>query len=63
MIPNIHIHEQLMFERVQERLREREQQCLLTRLRKPRYGSIRHIVGSLNLFFVALGTSMKQLGV
>jgi len=35
MVPNIHIHEQLMFEQVRERQRRSDQQRLLAHLHKP----------------------------
>ncbi len=61
MIPNIHMHEQLLFERAQERQREIEQRHLLAGLRKPRRSVLRHTIGNLGTFFVALGTRMKQV--
>jgi hypothetical protein len=61
MIPNIHMHEQLLFERAQERQREIEQRHLLAGLRKPRRNVLRHVIGNLGTFFVALGTRMKQV--
>lgn len=61
MIPNIHMHEQFLFERAQERQRELERRHLLAGLRKPRRNLLRHIIGNLGTFFVALGTRMKQV--
>jgi hypothetical protein len=61
MIPNIHIHEKLMFERAQEWRSEIEQQHLLASLRKPRPSRVQHMPGSLGTFFVALSTRMKLL--
>lgn len=59
-MPNIHMHEQLLFERAQERQRELERRHLLAGLRKPRRSVMRHCIGNLGTFFVALGTRMKQ---
>jgi hypothetical protein len=61
MVPNIHIHEQLMVERTQQWQREIERQQLLAPLRKPHASYTRHLIGSLGTLFVALGTRMKQL--
>jgi hypothetical protein len=61
MMPNIHMHEQLLFERAQERQRELEQRHLLAGLRKPRRNVLRRCIGNLGTFFVALGTRMKQV--
>lgn len=61
MIPNIHIHEQLMAERVQQRQREIEQRHLLASLRTARHSVTRHIIGNLGTYFVALGTRMKHI--
>lgn len=61
MIPNLHIHEQLMFEHRQELLRERYQQRLVASLRQQRFSHVRHIAGRLGTLLIALGTSLKRL--
>lgn len=53
MIPLKYILEQLVLERVRERL--------LAGLRKSRHGIVRHLIGCLSIFLVALGTRMQQL--
>jgi hypothetical protein len=61
MIPNIHIHERLMFERGPQLQRERAQQRLASGLRQergrqsPRFGA--NIAG----FLLKLGSGLKQL--
>ncbi len=60
MIPNIHIHEKLMFERARERQREIEHQHLLSSLRKPHTNVMQRVIATLNAFLVALGMRMKQ---
>lgn len=61
MIPNIHIHEKLMFERIRERQSEIEQQHLLSSLPKPHTNIMRRVMATLNIFLAALGMRMKQL--
>jgi len=61
MIPNIHIHERLMFERCQERQREMAGLRLATRLRRNRSGLLRHLVATIGGFLIKLGSSLKQL--
>jgi len=61
MIPNIHIHEQLMFERAHEWQCEIEQRHLLAGLRKPRRNVVRQIIGKLGTFLVVLGARLKQV--
>jgi len=61
MIPNLHIHEQLMFEHRQDLLRERQQQRLVAGLRQQRLSHVRHIAGGLGELFIRLGTSLKRL--
>jgi hypothetical protein len=58
MHPNIYMQEQLMRERQKPRPREEEQARMLAGL--PRHGSLRHLVGRLGTFFVALRTRMHQ---
>ncbi len=61
MIPNLHIHEQLMAEHRQDLLRERQQQRLVVRLRQQRVSHVRRFAGRLGALLIALGTSLKQL--
>ena len=61
MVPNIHIHEQLMFEQVRERQRQSEHQRLLASLQKPHSRHIQHVMNSFRCFFVAFRTHSKQL--
>ena len=61
MIPNLHIHEQLLFEHRQDLLRERQQQRLVASLRQQRFSLVRRIAGELGAFFITMGTSLKQL--
>ena len=62
MIPNIHIHEKLMFERAREWQHEIEHQHLLSSLPKPHHNIMQRAMATLNAFLVALGIRMKQLG-
>jgi hypothetical protein len=59
MIPNIHIHEQLMLERRKSLQREAEQERWLSGL--PHHSRLRQMIGRLGTFFVAIGTGMQQL--
>src|SRR3989442_13103851 len=61
MIPNIHIHERLMFERAREREREIEHQHLLSSLPKPHHSVMQWVIATLNAFLVAPGMRMKRL--
>ena len=61
MMPNIHFHEHLMFDRAQEWQREIEKQHLLACLPESRSSHFRHLVGRLGTLFMTLGTHMKQL--
>ncbi len=61
MIPNIHIHEQLLFERQREVLREMEQRRMLKGLRRQRFNVPRRMAGTLGMLLIALGTSLKRL--
>jgi len=61
MIPNLHIHEQLMAEHRQDLLRERQQQRLVASLRQHRLSPVRRIAGGLGSLLIALGTSLKRL--
>jgi hypothetical protein len=63
MIPNIHIHEQLMFERCQERQRAADQQRLVAGLRWSRSSLTRRLAGKLGVLLVALGTSVQRLAL
>ncbi len=59
MIPNIHILEKLIAERVQERQREIEQGHLLASLRTTRHSVTRRLIGNLGTYLIALGMRMK----
>ena len=61
MIPNIHIHEELLFERHREVLREMEQRRMLKGLRQQRFNVPRHMAGRVGMLLIALGTSLKRL--
>lgn len=61
MIPNIHMHEKLMFERARERQREIERQHLLSNLPKAHKSLMQWMMTILNAFIAAFGTRMKQL--
>lgn len=61
MIPNIHIHEELLFERQREVLREMEQRRMLKGLRGQRFNVPRRMVGKLGMLLIALGTHLKRL--
>ena len=61
MIPNMYIHEKLLFERHHELQREMEQRRMLIRLRRHRFNFSRHIAGRLGLLLIKAGTSLKRL--
>ena len=61
MIPNIHIHEQLMFERHQELQHEIAQQRLIAGLHLHHFNLARRLAGRLGALLVASGTSLRQL--
>ena len=61
MIPNIHIHEQLMFERHQERQREMAQQRLVAGLLRHRGGVARRFVAGVVTLFLVLKTRLRRL--
>lgn len=61
MIPNIHIHEQLMFERHQELQREIAQQRFVAGLHRQHFNLARRLAGRLGALLVASGTSLRQL--
>ena len=61
MIPNIHIHEKLMFEHAREREREIEHQHLLSSLPKSHNSVMQWVMATLKAFIVALGMRMKRL--
>ena len=61
MIPNIHIHQELLFERHREVLREMEQRRMLKGLRRQRFNVPRRMAGKLGMLLIALGTNLKRL--
>jgi hypothetical protein len=61
MIPNLHIHEQLMFERVKALQQEFEQQRLLKGVPRSRFQIIRRGTASLGGLFGAVGASLKRV--
>lgn len=61
MIPNIHIHERLMFERHQERQREMAQQRLGAGLLRQRPGVARRLVAGVGTLFLALRRRLRRL--
>jgi len=61
MIPNLHIHEQLLAEHRQDLVRERQQQRLVAHLRQQRMSQVRRIAGRLGAFFIVLGMRLKKL--
>lgn len=63
MIPNIHIHEQLMFERQKEVQREMEQRRLLAGLPGQHFRLARHFAAKIGEVLILLGSSLKRLEV
>ncbi len=63
MIPNIHIYEQLMLERCQERKREMAELRLASRLRRKRSRLSRRLAATIGVFLIKTGSSLKQLEV
>lgn len=61
MIPNIHIYEQLMFERQQELQREMAQQRLIAGLHHNHFSPACHLISKIGALLVALGMSLQQL--
>ena len=61
MIPNIHIHEYLMFERQKALLREMGQQHMLAELSRPCFRLARHLAAIVGAFLMALGSGLKRL--
>ena len=61
MIPNIHIHEQLMFERHQKLQHEIAQQRFVAGLHQQHFNLARCLAGRLGALLVAAGTSLRQL--
>jgi hypothetical protein len=61
MIPNIHIHEKLLFERHQERQREMAQQRLVAGLLRHRPGVARRFVAGVGTLFLAVRTRLRRL--
>jgi hypothetical protein len=63
MIPNVHIHERLMFERCQERQHAVVQQRLATGLRREHSRVPRRLLAHIGGFLIKSGSSLKQLVV
>ena len=61
MIPNIQIHEQLLFERQREVLREMQQRRILKGLRRQHFNVPRRMAGRVGMLLIALGTHLKRL--
>jgi len=61
MIPNIQIHEQLLFERHREVLREMEQRRMLKGQRRQRFNVPRRVVARVGMLLIALGIHLKRL--
>ena len=61
MIPNIHIHEKLMFEHHQELQREIAQQRLVAGLLRHRPSMMRCLATRVETIFLALRTRMRRL--
>src|SRR2546426_5642533 len=61
MMPNLHIHEQFVHERIQERHREADQARMLARLPRSRSSVAGSLIGRWGTFFVVLGTGLQQL--
>jgi hypothetical protein len=61
MIPNIHIHEQLMFERHQERQREIAQHRQVKELLRQRPGIARRFVAGVDTLFLAVRMRLRRL--
>ncbi len=61
MILNIHIHEELLFERHREVLREMEQRRMLKGLHRQNFILPRHMAARVGMFLIALGIHLKQL--
>ncbi len=61
MVPNIHIHEKLMFERQREVERELEQRRILQGSHKQHLSLTRHVVRRLGTLLIALGTNLKRI--
>ena len=61
MIPNIHIHQQLLFERCQELQRERAQQRLAVGLCQECGRRPHRLAANIAGFLLKLGSSLKQL--
>ena len=61
MIPNLHIHEQLMFERVKTLQQEFEQQRLLKGVPRTRFQVIRRSAASVERLFGALGARLLSI--
>ena len=60
MMPNIHIHEQLMFDHVKERQCQSEQQRQLAHLHTPLILRMHNLLKRLSALFAAVSTRSKQ---
>jgi len=60
MIPNIHIHQQLLFERCQERQHALAEPPRAAGLRRQRDSLPRRLVATIAGFVIKLGLSLKQ---
>ena len=61
MLPNLHIHEQLMFERAKEWPQAIEQRQLLKGLPRQQFHITRQVAASLGTLLITLGMRLKQL--
>lgn len=61
MIPNIHIHEKLMFEHHHELQREMSQQRPVAGLLRHRPGLVRRLAARVVTIFLALRTRLRRL--
>ena len=61
MIPNIHIHEKLMFERHQERQREMAQYRQVKEVLRNRPSIARRFVASVGTLFLAVRTRQRRV--
>ena len=61
MIPNVHIHERLMFERHQERQQEMAQYRQVKQLQRNRPGIAHHFVAAVGTIFLTMRTRLRRL--
>ena len=61
MLPNLHIHEQLMFERAKEWQQAIEQRHLLKELPRQRFRVARHVAAHVRTLLITLGMRLNQL--